>query len=124
MKVFIVDDAAIVSEWIAAMLPELEEIEIIGQAKNATGASNFIRKIKPDVVILDTGCLEEMDSMCSKISRNKNPAPVVIILINYPYPYYWKKCKELRANFFFDNSTEFNKINEVLKRLIQDSPNK
>jgi hypothetical protein len=39
------------------------------------------------------------------------------MLTNYPYPQYRKKCKDAGADFFFDKSTEFDKITEVLKKL-------
>ena len=40
------------------------------------------------------------------------------MLTNYPYPQYRKKCMNGGADYFFDKSTEFNKITEVLKPLM------
>jgi len=47
-----------------------------------------------------------------------NAAPIVIILTNYPYPQYRKKCMAAGADYFFDKSSEFEKVTEVLKKLI------
>jgi len=52
-----------------------------------------------------------------EIKRDK-PSCKVIVLTNYPYREYRKKCMELGADFFFDKATEFDKIPEVLERLI------
>jgi DNA-binding NarL/FixJ family response regulator len=41
---------------------------------------------------------------------------MVIMLTNYPYPQYRKKCADAGADFFFDKSTEFDKIAEVFKK--------
>jgi DNA-binding NarL/FixJ family response regulator len=38
---------------------------------------------------------------------------------NYPYPQYRKKYMDAGADFFFDKSTEFDKITEILKKLTQ-----
>jgi two-component system LytT family response regulator len=53
MKVFIVDDSALVRERIMAMISEHPGIEITGQAKNAQEGINSILKLKPNTVILD-----------------------------------------------------------------------
>jgi DNA-binding response OmpR family regulator len=44
-------------------------------------------------------------------------APMVIMLTNYPYPQYRKKCLGLGADYFFDKSTEFEKVTELFKQL-------
>jgi len=53
--------------------------------------------------------------------KKNGSGPTIIILTNYPYPQYRKKCMGAGANYFFDKSTEFNKIIEVIKKLIQES---
>jgi len=53
VRVFIVDDSAIIRERLEMMLSELKGIEMIGQAKGSTEAEEAIPKLKPDVVILD-----------------------------------------------------------------------
>jgi DNA-binding response OmpR family regulator len=50
------------------------------------------------------------------IKREKQ-APMVIMLTNYPYPQYRKKCLGLGADYFFDKSTEFEKVTELFKQL-------
>ncbi len=40
-----------------------------------------------------------------------------------PFPPYRKRCMEGGADFFFDKSTEAEKIVEVLKKLIKDKQN-
>ena len=121
MKVFIVDDSALVRERIIAMISEHPGIEITGQAENALEGINSILKQKPDVVILDIRMPGGNGIEVLRNIKKNNYAPTVIILTNYPYPQYRKKCIEAGADYFFDKSTEFNKIIEVLKKLIQES---
>jgi len=121
MKVFIVDDSALVRERLIAMISEHPEIEITGQAENAQEATNSIRKLKPDVAILDIRMPGGNGIEVLRNIKKNSSAPTVIILTNYPYPQYRKKCMEAGADYFFDKSTEFQKIIEVLKKLIQES---
>ena len=121
MKVFIVDDSAVVRERLRAMLSELTEIEIIGEARAPLEVKNSVRKVKPDAVILDIRMPGGSGIDVLQNIKKDKPAPIVIILTNYPYPQYRKKCMDAGADFFFDKSTEFDKITEVFKQLIQDS---
>jgi len=118
MKVFIADDSAVFRERMIEMLSELPEIEIIGQAKDGIQATNLITKLNPDVVILDIRMPKGNGiDMLQNIKKN-NPALIVIMLTNYPYPQYRKKCMKAGADYFFDKSAEFEKVTEVLEKLI------
>ena len=44
-----------------------------------------------------------------------------IMLFDYQYAKYRKKCLDLEAGYFFDKSTEFEKVAEALKQLTQHS---
>ena len=121
MKIFIVDDSALVRERIIAMISEHPGIEITGQAKNAQEGINSILKLKPDVVILDIRMPGGNGIEVLKNIKKNSSGPTIIILTNYPYPQYRKKCMEAGADYFFNKSTEFNKIIEVIKKLIQEA---
>lgn len=121
MKLLIVNGSAIIRERLKAMLSELAKIEIIGQAQDADEALTSIRKLNPDVVILDIGLPRGNGiDLLQKIKKYK-PAPIVIIFTLYSYPQYRKKCMDAGAEYFFNKSTEFKKITEVLKKIIKKS---
>ncbi|MEW6376151.1 MAG: response regulator transcription factor [Thermodesulfobacteriota bacterium] len=102
------------------MLSELKGVEIIGQAESPKEAIEGIRKLKPNVVILDIRIPGGNGIDVLKEIKKDKPAPMVIILTNYPYPQYRKKCMDAGADFFFGKSTEFERIPEVLKKLIKN----
>ena len=121
MKIFIVDDSTVVCERLISMLSELSEVEIAGKAQNAQDAINSIRKLKPDVAIIDIRMPGGNGIEVLKNIKKDRPAPLAIILTNYPYPQYRKRCMDAGADYFFDKSSEFEKVIEVLKELIQES---
>jgi DNA-binding NarL/FixJ family response regulator len=121
MKVFLVDDSAIVLGKLAAMISGIDGIEIAGQAQNARDAIQSIVKLKPDVVILDirlNGGGNGMDVL--KPIKKEIPPPIVIMLTNYPYPQYREKCQALGADYFFDKVTEIEKMYDTFKQLLTD----
>ena len=120
MRVFLVDDSAVVRERLRAMLSELAEIEIIGEAQNPPEATSSIEKLKPDAVILDIRMPGGSGIDVLQDIKKDNQAPMVIVLTNYPYPQYRRKCMDAGADFFFDKSNEFDKIAEVFKQFIRD----
>jgi DNA-binding NarL/FixJ family response regulator len=114
MKVFIADDSSEIRKRIIAMLSDLENIEMIGEAGNVQDAIQSIQAFDPDVVILDIRMPGGSGIDVLKKIEKRNETPVVIILTNYPHSQYRKKCMEAGADFFFDKSGEFERIVEVV----------
>ena len=123
MRVFIADDSMLILERLKTMFSEHPEIEIVGEAQDGIGAIKTIRKLNPDVVVLDIKMpgVDGLDVL--KDIKNNYQNIKVIMLTNYPYPQYRRKCMELGADYFFKKSTEFENVMGALKQLIQNSKN-
>ncbi len=117
MKVFLVDDALVIRQRLAKMLATLKDVHVIGEAVEADDAILAIRRLRPDVVILDLQLLKGTGFDVLEGIKKDKPAPVVILLTNFPYPEFRKKSLEAGADFFFDKSTEFQKIPSVFLQL-------
>ena len=119
MRVLIADDSELLVQRLMADLATVRGVEVIGQAGSVDEAVKEVGILKPDVLILDIampgGC--GIDVLESLEGRAANP--VVIVLTNYDYPQYRKKCFGLGARFFFDKSTEFEKVRGVLSNLTE-----
>jgi len=122
ITVFIADDSDIVREHLVTMLDELAKVEIVGQAETVAEAISAIRKLQPDVVILDIRMPDGSGIDVLQTIKQDEPAPVVIVLTNYPYPAYRRKCLRAGADFFLDKSTEFDQIPELFEQYKQSTP--
>jgi DNA-binding NarL/FixJ family response regulator len=120
MKVLIVDDSEVVSERLKAMLSEVTELKNISQAEDVPEAISSVQKLDPDVVILDIRMPGGSGIDVLREIKKNNQTPLVIVLTNYPYSQYRRKYVDAGADFFFDKSTEFDKVTEVLKQLKQN----
>ena len=114
MKLFIVEDSAIIRGRIMAMVSILDNIQIAGSSGETVESLNMIRTLQPDIVILDIRLKGGSGIDLLQVIKNEFPGILVIMLTNYPYPQYQRRCLELGADYFFDKSREFEKIIDVL----------
>jgi len=120
MRLFIADDSEILRGRLIDMLSEIEGIEIVGQAHESLDAIESIQELNPHVVILDIQMPQVNGIKVLEAIKKDDGSPTVIIFTNYPYPQYRKRCMDLGADFFFDKSTEFEKLIDTVKYLVHD----
>jgi len=118
ITVFIVDGSSIIQERLTTMLADLNNVEVIGQAQNAADAVRSIRACKPDLVIQDVHTADGSGLDLLAAVKQDEGSPIVIVLTNNAYPAYRKAYQRAGADFFFDKSSEFDQIPEVLRRLV------
>ena len=116
MKLLIVDDSVIVREILRDSLGEVEGIEIVGEASNASEAVEMIRRLRPDVVVLDFKMPDGNALSVLKEIRSENLSPLVLMFTNYPHLQYRDACLDAGAHYFFDKSIDFDKVIEVLEQ--------
>lgn len=121
--VFIVDDSPVVRERLAHLISDLPDTEIIGQSDIAFEAINSIRRTKPSVVVLDISMPGGSGIYVLDSIKRERPAPTVIMLTNFAHDQYRQKCLQMGADYFFDKSTEFEKVIDVLRQRSADSSN-
>lgn len=117
MKVFVVDDSALLREQVVGLLSELIGIEIVGQSQSALEAFHATCELKPDVVILDIHLTGGSGIDVLQRIKGLDAAPIVIILTNSPTPPYRKKCMRAGADFFLDKSSEFENVRALVQSL-------
>ena len=120
-RVYVVDDSDFVRERLIEMLSELQEVEIVGGTGDPGEALAAVREMVPDTVILDIRLPGKSGVEVLRDLKKEKPSPMVIILTNFPYPQYRKECTEAGADYFFNKSTEFNKIANVLTGLTMNA---
>lgn len=118
MKVLIADDSAIVRARLRTLLSELGGIDLIGEATDGPEAERLLRETRPDVAIFDIRMPNGSGIDLVRTAKELKDVPVVIILTNYTSPQYRTACLQAGADFFFDKSTEFMAVADVLQDLI------
>ncbi len=113
-KVFIAEDFLPVRRRLTELLTELESVDIVGEAESPAEAIDGILERQPDWVILDFQLRGGTGVDVMRAVHPKAPSIRFIVLTNHPSPQYRRACIESGAGWFFDKSTEFGKIREVI----------
>lgn len=118
LKVLITDDSPEFRDRLISLLSDVKGIGIVGEAEDVPGASEMIQKFQPDVVILDIRLVNGSGIDVLREIKKEDSPPIVIVLTNYPYPQYREKCEAFGAEYFYDKSTEFNRIPGLMEKLV------
>lgn len=115
MKILLVEDSETVSERLNELLSEVPSVQLIGAASDVETAVRRFQRAKPDAIILDLKLQAGSGFDVLRHVKATKEAPLVIILTNYAFDHYRAKGEELGADYFFDKSTEFEKVVAVVR---------
>lgn len=112
LRILIADDERDTASVLAAILrDEGHEAHMVLRGDEVLEMDRLLR---PDVVILDINMPGGSGIEVLHDIKQLSPSPRVIMLTNYSQPQYRRKCLDAGADHFFDKSTEFEKIRDVL----------
>lgn len=119
MKVFVVEDSAVVRERLLEMIREIEDVEVVGEAETYDAAVSGILTTRPDVAVLDIKLADERGSGIDVLAEVKKglPAMRAIMLSNYATPQHMKASADAGAEYFLDKSADFERIAEILEQM-------
>lgn len=83
IKLLLVDDHGIVREGLRALLDDGEEFVIVGEAGNGDEACDAVRRLQPDIVLMDLKMPGMAASDAIRVIRATSPSVKVIALTSY-----------------------------------------
>ena len=119
MRVFIADDSPKVVERLTDLLEQVGELEVIGHAADVREAAECIRRLRPDVVILDLRMTNGNGIDVLKTIKITRPETKVIIFSNFSDAQYRKRLLDTGADAFLDKSSDFNQIPGIVLKLVE-----
>lgn len=120
LRVLIADDSVMVRERVAAMVSDVPGVEVVAEVGDADEAIRGILDLKPEVAVLDIRMPGDSGIDVLREIRKLGSKATVVVLTNYPFFQYRSECVRLGANYFFDKSTEFERVGEVLGNMARD----
>ena len=118
MRVLVAEDSSLLRTQIVRTFCDLSGVEVVGEAQDALEACRAISELKPDVVILDIVMRGGNGIEVLKKIKREDWFKVVIVLTDSISPPFRRRSEEAGAEFFLDKSMEFEKVREIIKRLI------
>ena len=117
LKVFIVDESPFFLRWLRRLVPARPEIQIVGEAKDPLTALEYVRKTKPDVVIMDFKIQWRFGIDLARGLGKVRPIPQVIMLTSD----IWRRdewTETGKVDFLIDKIREYSRIPEILTLMI------
>src|SRR5210317_1340731 len=116
MKTIIVDDERLAREELKRLLSKYEELEIIGEYKNAIEAREAIETQSPDLVFMDVQMPGE--NGLDLLSSLKNPPRTVFVTA---YDEYAMRAFELNAYDYLMKPVDEERLDDVYNRLKEEN---
>ncbi|MDD3275625.1 MAG: ATP-binding protein [Kiritimatiellales bacterium] len=118
MNVLVADDSQPIRNRLVERLLRIDGVHVAA-AEDTAEALRQIETFRPDVAILDVrmpggGGIKALGEI-----KARHPETTVMIMTNYPYAQYRRKCLDAGADFFFDKSTEFEKMAATIQEMMK-----
>jgi DNA-binding NarL/FixJ family response regulator len=116
-KVFIAEDSAEVRRYIVELIEEVEGARVVGEAETVEATVAGILRTGPDCVVLDFQLVGGTGLDVLRAVHSRAPQIMFIVLTNFANPQYRRACIAAGATCFFDKSSEFTRVRDVIAGL-------
>ena len=94
---------------------------VVGDAGTPADAISGILATHPACVLLDYQLIGGTGVDVLRAVHAQTPDTIFVVLTNHPDPQYRRACMAAGADHFFDKSTEFDRIGDVIRELRNSS---
>ena len=99
------------------MIACFSHLTIVGEAQNGMQALEMIRRLRPEVVVLDVEMPEMTGLEVLEALKSEALNCTIIMFTGQTEELYREKCLELGAKYFFQKATQLDRFVAVLKEL-------
>jgi two-component system OmpR family response regulator len=119
LRVFLVEDSEVILERLIESISSLSGVNVVGHADTEAGALIALQKTPCDVVVLDLQLRDGHGFNVLKALRASPETPrlTIIVLTNFASAQYRRHSVEMGADYFFDKSREYDRVDAVLEKL-------
>ena len=84
LRLVVVDDHEVVRQGLVALLDRRDAFQVVGEAGNVEEAMTVVRRMKPDLVIMDVRLPDGSGIEACRDIRSEMPEVRIVILTSYP----------------------------------------
>ena len=119
LRLFLVEDSALLRELLIDSFSLISGIAIAGYADSEDEALNQLHAAPCDIVIVDIQLRQGngITLLRKLIAQPNKPKPICIVLSNNVSTAYRRIIEQIDRCFFFDKTTEFSQLHQLLVRL-------
>ena len=118
VRIFLADDSVLILERLLELLGNYSQTEIVGSCRNGIEALESLRKLKPDLAIIDIKMPGLTGLQVLTEIRKEDKILKIVILTLYSSDYHLQMAMKAGADYFFSKADDFEKIQDVITELI------
>jgi DNA-binding NarL/FixJ family response regulator len=118
--ILIVDDHPLVREGLVTILKPASGYEVVGQAGNARDAIPMVKKLKPDLVLLDLGLPDKSGFELTREIRSILPKTRIIIVSMHSKVDYIVKAFQAGATGYMTKESATERLLQGIERVLND----
>ncbi|MFH1459471.1 MAG: response regulator [Candidatus Omnitrophota bacterium] len=115
VRILIVDNSELVRGKLMSVFLNDPRVEELYLAQDAAEANNLIKKIIPDIAVIDTCLPQDQGWDILKNIKKLYPQIHTIMLTSYADKYFNQKSKELGADYLFEKFEGVERALEILE---------
>ena len=123
LKVYLVEDSALLRDRLIKSLSRLAGVEIVGSSATEQDAINELASVRCDALVLDMQLQDGSGlNVLEAVRRSDTPDhhTLVIMLTNYASSIYRTRCLAAGADFFLDKAHDTERLEEILSAAAED----
>jgi DNA-binding NarL/FixJ family response regulator len=115
IRVLLADDHTVVRQGLRALLVAEGDIEIVGEAENGRQAVQLVKKLMPDVVVMDIAMPQLNGLEATRQITHSMPSTKVLILSSYSDDEYVQQLTEAGASGYLVKQTAANDLLKAIR---------
>jgi len=121
LRVLLVEDSEVLRKRLDEWLTANPRVTVVGGAREASTAIAEVRRLSPDVVILDVALARNTSGfdVLRAIADGGRPHPTVLVFTNHATAPYRDAALRLGATQFFDKNVDFMRMMQEVARLAE-----
>ena len=122
LRVFIADDSQPVADMLTELITDPGKVEVVGVGETETATIDSIRRMKPDVVVLDLQLKTGSGANVIRAVRASADLSGVRLVVtsNHTSPQMRAGCLELGADDYFDKVKEIGALTARITQLAEE----
>ncbi len=119
IKVFLVDDHAIVRQGFSSLLSREEDIDVVGEASSGEEAIEMLRAIRADIVVMDVQMKALTGLMTAVKLKQQHPEMKVLILSMYEDHATVQQAIQIGVAGYLVKSTETTELLTAIRKIAE-----
>lgn len=117
--VFLVDDHALVREWLANLISQQPDLAVCGEADSTPEAIRKIAGLRPDVVVADISLKDSSGIELIKQLKQRCPEVAVLVLSMHESRIHVERALQAGARGYVTKRESATKVVEAIRRILE-----